>query len=154
MASNALPPNELFWGLMLKDFENSFWNSLYEVPTFFTGLAVAGVANVVGQMAFNNKKPSRGESPYPRLIGITTLATVAGVAASIVVGSRVSHVQFTFEKAMKFLVISCCIPPILPFTYGGIAGYFGRATLYTTGSVGALVGGLGSAFIINAFRKH
>jgi hypothetical protein len=152
MTSNTLPPNELFWGLTLKDFENSFWNSMYEVPTFFTGLAVAGVANVIGQMAFNNKKQSRGESPYPRLMGITTLATAAGVAASVYVGSSVSHVQFTFEKAIKFLVISCCFPPISPITYGGIAGYFGRTTLYITGLVGALTGGLGSAFIIKAFK--
>lgn len=154
MASGALPPNELFWGLTVNDFEHSFWNFLYEAPTFFTGLAVAGVSNIVGQMVFNNEKSRKGKSPYPRLIGITALATAAGIAAGVVVGSRVSHVQFTFEKAIKFLILSCCIPPILPFTYGGVAGYFGRTTLYLTGGMGAVAGGLGSAFIMKGFIKQ
>ncbi|MBS0647718.1 MAG: hypothetical protein JSS10_00665 [Verrucomicrobia bacterium] len=146
MTAGVLPPKELFWGLTVKDFENSLWNFVYEAPTFFAGLGVAAATNVLGQLAFNKKEKGK-EASIGRAAAITTLSIIAGVGASAYVGSSVAHVQFTAEKAFKFLILSC-IPPLTAFTYGGVAGYFGRTCLYLVGGTGAIGGGVASAFIL------
>lgn len=151
MASSVLPSKELFWGLTVKDFENSFWNFVYETPTFFAGFGAAAATNVVVQLAFNKKENGK-KTNLGRAAAVTTLAIAAGVGASLYVGSSVAHVQFTAEKAFKFFILSC-IPPLVPITYGGVAGYFGRTCLYLSGGTGALVGGVASAFILKGLDQ-
>lgn len=151
MTTSALSPKELFWGLTVKDFEDSLWNGLYELPAFFTGLGVAAATNVIAQLAFNKKEKGK-ESNQGRAAAITILAMAAGAMASVYVGSSVSHVQFTFEKAIKFLVLS--LPGVtVPLTGGGVAGYFGRSCLYIVGGVGAIGGGAASAVLLKAFKQ-
>lgn len=151
MTTSALPPKELFWGLTVKDFEDSFWNFVYGTPTFFAGLGIAAATNVVVQLAFNKKEKGK-ETNKARAAAITTLAIAAGVGAGVYVGSSVSHVQFTAEKAFKFFILSC-FPVLVPITYGGVAGYFGRTCLYLSGGTGALIGGVASVFILKGLDQ-
>jgi hypothetical protein len=158
-------------GLTFRDCENTFWNSVSGSNVLFGGMAAAVAANALFQRMTPNEQ-EKGASPLKRAV-CTVLGAGAGVLVSFYAASRVHCVQFAFEKAVKFFLLSlltgtvgCIGTPLTGFVVwlscqGGTWGYFGRDALRLGGALCAVTGSMAynereaiSLFLRSLFKRN
>jgi hypothetical protein len=145
------------WGLTLQDCENASWNSVGGSTLLFCGMATAAAANVLSRLVIPSKKERK--TGTIKHLACTAIGVGVGVLVSFDYANRVHCVQFVFEKAMQFFVLSFLTAAVGYIgglrgalvvwlaTQGGMWGYFGRNALYFAGVAGPLLSSCAATYV-------